>query len=116
MNGVEILNTYEVEIDHYINWHSPYLIWTIISIIAAIVFLVWLLYWLDGDPIVGVFAGFAFIAPLMLALQLSEPIYETHYDVIISDEVSMVEFNEKYEVIEVKGKIYEVKERNDFSE
>lgn len=116
MSGVEILNIYEVEADHYINWHSPYLVWTIVSIIAAIGFLACLLYWLDDDPIVGVFAGFAFIAPIILMTKLSEPIYETHYDVIISNEVSMIEFNEKYEVIEVKGKIYEVRERNDFSE
>lgn len=116
LNGVEILNIYKAEIDHYINWHSPYLIWTIISIIAAIGFLVLLMYWLDDEPIVGVFAGLAFIAPIMLMTQLSEPIYETHYDVIISDEVSLVEFNEKYEVIEIRGKIYEVRERNDFSE
>lgn len=116
MSGVEILNTYEAQIDTYINWHSPYLIWTIISLIAAIGFLILILYWLDGEPIAGVFAGFAFIVPIMLATYLSEPVYETHYDVVISDEVSLTEFNERYEIIETRGKIYEVRERNDFSE
>ena len=33
------------------------------------------------------------------------------YNVIISDEVSLTEFNEKYEIIEQNGKIYTVRER-----
>ena len=37
--------------------------------------------------------------------------YETHYKVLISDEVSMNEFLEEYEIIDQEGKIYTVKER-----
>lgn len=36
---------------------------------------------------------------------------ETHYEVTINDSVSMNEFNEKYEIIEQRGEIYTVKER-----
>ena len=36
---------------------------------------------------------------------------ETHYEVTIDDSVSMSEFNEKYEIIEQRGEIYTVKER-----
>ena len=35
----------------------------------------------------------------------------TTYDVLISDEVKMNEFNEKYEIISQKGNIYTIKER-----
>lgn len=116
MNGVEILNIYEAEIDRCVNWQSPYLIWIFISLVAGVLFLGVLLYWFDGEPICGIFAGFALVIPIILATKVVEPIYETHYDVIISDEVSLTEFNEKYEIIETRGKIYEVRERNDFSE
>jgi hypothetical protein len=34
------------------------------------------------------------------------------YDVLISEDVSFQEFYEKYEVIEVKGQIYTIKERS----
>jgi hypothetical protein len=42
--------------------------------------------------------------------------HETHYKVIISDEVSMNEFLERYEIIEQEGKIYTVRERSEESE
>ena len=37
--------------------------------------------------------------------------FETHYKVLISDEVSMNEFYDKYEIIEQDGKIFEIKEK-----
>ena len=39
--------------------------------------------------------------------------YETQYKVTISDEVSMNEFLERYEIIDQEGKIYTVRERDD---
>lgn len=36
---------------------------------------------------------------------------ETHYQVIIDDSVPMNEFYKKYEIIEVEGKIYTIKEK-----
>ena len=38
---------------------------------------------------------------------------EYEYQVTISDDVSMTEFNEKYEVIKVEGKIYTIREKED---
>lgn len=40
-------------------------------------------------------------------------VYETHYKVLISDEVSMNEFLEHYEIVDQEGKIYTVKERTE---
>ena len=37
--------------------------------------------------------------------------YETQYKVTIDDSVSMIEFNEKFEVLDQDGKIYLVRER-----
>lgn len=42
--------------------------------------------------------------------------YETHYKITISDEVSMTEFYEHYEVIEQDGKIFTVREVDDNEE
>lgn len=44
---------------------------------------------------------------------IPEDKYETHYQVTIDDSVSMNEFQDKYEIIEVEGKIYTVRERVD---
>jgi hypothetical protein len=43
----------------------------------------------------------------------TEPSDIKQYKVTISDSVSMVEFNEKYDVIEVEGKIYTIREKED---
>ncbi len=37
--------------------------------------------------------------------------YETLYQVTVDDSVSMNEFQNKYEIIKIEGKIYTVKER-----
>lgn len=36
----------------------------------------------------------------------------TQYDVLISEDIKFQEFYEKYEIIEVKGQIYSIKERS----
>lgn len=41
---------------------------------------------------------------------IPEDKYETHYQVTVDDSVSMNEFQDKYEIIEIEGKIYTVKE------
>lgn len=42
---------------------------------------------------------------------IPEKKYETRYQVIVDDSVSMNEFQNKYEIIEVEGKIYTIRER-----
>ena len=41
---------------------------------------------------------------------IPEDKYETHYQVTVDDSVSINEFQNKYEIIEVEGKIYTVRE------
>ena len=53
----------------------------------------------------------SFALGIGIAIKTDE-IIDTEYEVIISDEVSMNEFNEKYEIVEQRGKIYTIKERD----
>lgn len=70
----------------------------------------------NGNIIVDIVASFFIIMPIFLIISVIQSIndYEasTTYEVIISDDVSFVEFNEKYKIIEQRGEIYVVKERD----
>lgn len=114
MNGVEILATEEVGINFVFNWDA---FWMIASIFFGVCLMVGLIFALiDGwsNLIIGIVIGV--ISGGMLGCVAGadgEPTkYETHYKVIISDEVSMNEFNEKYEIISQDGKIYTIRERD----
>lgn len=48
---------------------------------------------------------------IVCGCRIPEDKYETHYQVTVDNSVSMNEFQNKYEIIEVEGKIYTVKER-----
>lgn len=54
---------------------------------------------------------FGNLYPLICGCLIPEDKYETRYQVTIDDSVSMNEFQDKYEIIEVEGKIYTVRER-----
>lgn len=109
MNGVIILNSYK----SLTNFGSILLI----SILCA---------WFFAVAIVALFAllkyGFNFWKePVFLAIcvvltivcgcLIPEDKYETHYQVTVDNSVSINEFQNKYEIIEVEGKIYTVRER-----
>lgn len=46
-------------------------------------------------------------------LQAMRPTGEYRYEVMIDESVSMTEFYERYDVIDQRGKIYKIKEKND---
>ncbi len=109
MNGVIILNSYE----SLTNFNSILLM----SILCA---------WFLAVAIVALFALFKYgcdswkeFAILVICVVLfiicgclvPEDKYETHYQVTVDNSVSMNEFQNKYEIIEVEGKIYTVRER-----
>lgn len=48
---------------------------------------------------------------ITVGVLIPEKKYETRYQVITDDSVSINQFQNKYEIIEVEGKIYTVKER-----
>ena len=109
MNGVIILNSYE----SLTNFGSILLV----SILCA---------WFLAVAVVALFALLKYgcdswkeFAILVVCVVLfivcgclvPEDKYETRYQVTVDNSVSMNEFQDKYEIIEVEGKIYTVKER-----
>lgn len=60
--------------------------------------------------IIGIIISFFVGGPIQEATKIPLE-YETRYKVTISDEVSMNEFYDKYEIVEQDGKIFTVRER-----
>lgn len=114
MVGVEILNAKEVIVGYDANG-------TAIFVAAAVAFSLAVLlcicrYYADEGPIV-IFIGaifgilIAFVAALSAYAITRTPLYETQYEVTVSDSVNVNEFTEKYEVIDTRGKIFTVREQ-----
>jgi hypothetical protein len=117
MSGIEILSTTEVAIEYTYNYWLAGIIslFFVISctILGAIVAYTENISWRTGAGIGIVMSGllglFIFAS---VCVTSQEPIaYETQYKVTINESVSMVEFLDKYEIIDQEGKIYTVKER-----
>ena len=109
MDGVIILNSYE----SLTNFGSILLM----SILCA---------WFLAAAIVALFAllkygcdswkEFAILVVcvvlfIVCGCLIPEDKYETYYQVTVDNSVSMNKFQDKYEIIEVEGKIYTVRER-----
>ena len=109
MNGVIILNSYE----SLTNFDSILLISILCawSLAAAIVALFALLkYGCDSWKEFAIFVV-CVVLTIVCGCLIPEDKYETRYQVTVDNSVSMNEFQNKYEIIEVEGKIYTVRER-----
>ena len=109
MNGVTILNSYE----SLTNFGSILLMNILCTwfLVAAIVALFALLKcgcdsWKKFTILVVCVVLF-----IVCGYLIPEDKYETHYQVTVDNSVSMNKFQDKYEIIEVEGKIYTVRER-----
>ena len=118
MNGVEILSSIEVAIEHAFNWRA-FLFFSII-ILGIFIATGVAIYKNENSEIntifycclIGIVLGGIF--GYMFGKELGIPTkYVTEYKVIISDEVSMNEFTERYEIINQEGKIFTVREREE---
>ena len=115
MTGVEILATEEVVRKTVINWSAFWIVFCVILAFFTILgildtykkpdFAELLVYILFGSMLGVAFGG---IVSSVLDIPTE---YETQYKVIISDDVSMSEFAEKYEIIDQEGKIYTIREQ-----
>ena len=117
MAGVEILHSSEVLISggfSEMSFISTLLVCTIIGILIGIInFIIDSeIEWMFVGLGMGILLGLGFGALVGGALSTPEE-YETHYKVLVSDEVSMNEFLEHYEIVDQEGKIYTVKERTE---
>jgi hypothetical protein len=71
--------------------------------------------WIAGGIIIGVVVG-ALIGFVVGLIGLTQPTgQETHYKVTITEEVSMIEFLNKYEIIDQDGKIFTIREKTNES-
>lgn len=113
MTGVEILSAEEVVISRVFNFK---LFWIVGGTVFVIIFLLFMLS--TYCPDFGEICSFVIIAlilgaaagSLFGALAARPAEYGTEYKVTVSDEVSMSEFLEHYEIIDTEGKIFTVRE------
>lgn len=114
LEGIEILN--QTEIATKAEWIT---IAGIISFILMFVFVVltvitaiecennlWIVMY-----VLVFFSFFVFVCFLALDQGTNIPTGKYEYQVTIDDNVSMTEFHEKYEIVDVKGKIYTIREK-----
>jgi hypothetical protein len=114
MTGVEILATSEVVAAYEFSWGiyiGAIIIFIVLMTIASICSV---RYVGTEDIVIGAITGLVFGATLGLfpAHSIIPSEYKTHYKVTISDEVSMNDFLERYEIVDQEGKIYTVRERD----
>lgn len=109
MDGVIILNSYE----YLTNFDSIFVMsfLCVLFFVAAVAILLPLLkYGYDSwkEPALLIICV---VLTIVCGCLIPKKKIETRYQVIVDDSVSMNEFQDKYEIIEVEGKIYTVRER-----
>lgn len=115
MNGVEILSTTQAVTGTAHNFTAAWIVAGIIMIIGIAAGVFWA--YAENDAVciaMCLIPSIAFAAMgfgITVAGTTSPAGYETHYKVTISDSVSMLEFDSKYEVLAQEGRIYTVRER-----
>ena len=111
MNGVEILNT-TYEYDSLID---P--LWVAICLFVGLIIATIGAHTIDYDTVqrilqvLIVVVGICFVACLVGSLIKTDKIVETKHQVIVSEDVNLEEFLDKYEILDQEDKIYTVKER-----
>lgn len=112
MEGIEVLNQIEIMgrspklVVIALTFGILFCIFAISAIVSAIV---------KKDTACGIFGTFMFITFLCFIVTKSAsnkeiiPTSKYKYQVTIDDSVSMTEFYEKYEIIDIEGKIYTIK-------
>ena len=115
MSGVEILSSKEIAIDFNFNWNSFWITFGVILIIAMVIGIFLSLITCNyTDILIGTIMGIIFGVLFGILLGYDDGIptkYVTEYKVIISNNVQLNEFVEKYEIRSQEGKIYTVREK-----
>lgn len=109
MNGVTILNSYEYLTNRIsIVGESIVCLWYFVLSFVALFAL--LKYKNESWKELALFV-ICVVLTITCGCLIPEKKYETRHQVMVDDSVSMNEFQNKYEIIKVEGKIYTVKER-----
>lgn len=122
LNGITILNSYDIINPEWDDNIFPAVIFTCITI-AGIALIIYILH--DQKRIkeafvpsfiVILFTLFSMVMSIYAFTHLPENKYQTRYDVTISEDVTFNEFNSKYEVVKQSGLIYTIIEKTDKGE
>jgi uncharacterized membrane protein YagU involved in acid resistance len=107
MEGIEIIASEQFVTHHIPNFAVCAIVSGVVLLITIIIGFILMIYWRDKVFIaLGVMYGMlisVFVFLLMCPFILQPYEYETRYTVVISDDVSMIEFNERYEIIAQKN-------------
>ena len=107
MQGIEFLTSTQVVTNYTFNTTA---FWITALIVIGISVLIGI-YEMEVLPCSLCGVIFGLLLGCLVGGALSEPTeYETQYKVTISDETSMTEFVEQYEIIDQDGKIFTVRE------
>lgn len=116
MNGVEILNQTNVYCVEGKIW--VFLLLLGFGLIIGLIYAI--LEWHDlgfnatGIANIGIgllFGLFLGIMGYIVTIDTTDELSHVEYKIIVSDEVSFIDFMEKYEILDQEGQIYTVKER-----
>lgn len=120
MNGIEILNQYEMATTSFIwSWNS---FWITFSLVCLIGIGIGAFIGMSREDLfVGIVAGgivsifFGIFAGVMMGFVPSTKT-TTMYQLTISEETSIIEFYDKYEIVKQEGKIFTVTEKEKIEE
>ena len=118
MEGIQILNQWEVVTKTQLSWDS---FWTgaVIGFLIALFATIITVLTNDGDwsDFFVAMCTIGIIATVLIGLlwggciDATPVAWETRYEVIIGSEVSMSEFMDKYKILETRGSIYTIREK-----
>ena len=116
MDGVTILNTITENVSNTAGLVTILIFSIVLIIISFIAIIICSNKFSEFNGFVIAFvitgiAGILFVIVSILELNAPPQEPQTLYEVTISDEVSFKDFTSKYEIIEQRGEIYIVKER-----
>ena len=119
LEGVTVLNTYDIVSSEYHDIIYPTVVFSIIAV-SGIALIIYLL--LDSkrikdafvpSVIVILFTLCCMVASISGFIHLPENKYQTRYEVTISNDVNFNEISSKYQVVKQDGLIYTIIERTD---
>ena len=105
LNGIEVLNKVEMYKEFPMILCIPIVVFSVIGICFMFD---------DGlkKKLLAILFLLCFLISLICGIIITEqPSGVIQYQVTIDESVSMTEFNEKYEVVKIEGKIYTIREK-----
>lgn len=111
MEGVRVLNIIE-----HVAKVGPntdlIIVFVILIVLGIIAFIIGITHLEDFYIVFGIFTIVAAVLMLFYLIEENTKKVSYTYEAIIEDTVNMKEFYKQYEILEVRGEIYEIKERN----